>query len=50
MKKLFSVIRQGKFDEVKTIIEKKPEFQKQKVTCLIGITMHFHHIKRGGIL
>ncbi len=32
MKKLFTVIRQGKLDEVKAIIEKKPEL----VNCVSG--------------
>lgn len=33
MKKLFTVIRQGKLDEVKRIIEKKPEL----VNCISGV-------------
>ena len=32
MKKLFTVIRQGKLDEVKRLIEKKPEL----VHCVSG--------------
>lgn len=32
MKKLFTVIRQGKLDEVKNIIERKPEL----VNCVSG--------------